>query len=40
MEELPFENLEYEMCDAMGNYAYSNQVTFDCTSGEIITTVY
>lgn len=30
----------YEMRDAMGNYAYSEQVTFDCANGEIITTVY
>lgn len=30
----------YEMRDAMDNYAYSDQVTFDCAGGEIITTVY
>ncbi len=30
----------YEMRDAMGNYAYSDGVTFDCTEGEIYTTVY
>lgn len=29
-----------EMRDAMGNYAYSNQVTFDCEGGDIYTTVY
>lgn len=30
----------YEMRDAMDNYAYSEPVTFDCTDGEIYTTVY
>ena len=30
----------FEMWDAMGNYAWSDLVTFDCASGEIITTVY
>lgn len=30
----------YEMRDAMDNYAYSDQVTFDCADGEIFTTVY
>ena len=30
----------YEMWDAMGNYAYSDTVTFDCAEGEIWTTVY
>jgi len=30
----------YEMRDAMDNYAYSDQVTFDCAKGEIITTIY
>lgn len=30
----------FEMWDAMGNYAYSDAVTFDCTDGEIMTTVY
>lgn len=30
----------YEMRDAMDHYAYSDQVTFDCTGGEIYTTVY
>lgn len=29
-----------EMWDAAGNYAYSDQVTFDCADGEILTTVY
>ena len=29
-----------EMQDAMGNYAYSDSVTFTCTEGEIYTTVY
>lgn len=29
-----------EMWDAVGNYAYSDQVTFDCADGEILTTVY
>ncbi len=30
----------FEMWDAMGNYAYSDSVSFDCTEGEIITTIY
>ena len=30
----------FEMWDAAGNYAYSDAVTFDCSGGEIITTVY
>lgn len=30
----------YEMRDAMGNYAYSDQVVFDCSGGEITTSVY
>ncbi len=30
----------YEMWDAMGNYASSDGVTFDCIDGEIWTTVY
>lgn len=30
----------FEMWDAAGNYVYSDTVTFDCTDGEIITTVY
>lgn len=30
----------FEMCDAAGNYAYSDAVTFDCMEGEIYTTVY
>lgn len=30
----------YEMRDVMDNYAYSDQVTFDCVDGEITTTVY
>lgn len=30
----------YEMRDAMDNYAYSDQVIFDCVDGEIITSVY
>ena len=29
-----------EMWDAMGNYAYSDAVTFECENGEIWTTVY
>ena len=33
-------SMVFEMWDAMGNYAYSDAVTFDCASGEIITTVY
>jgi hypothetical protein len=30
----------FEMCDAMGNYAYSDPVQFDCVDGEITTTVF
>ena len=30
----------FEMWDAAGNYAYSDAVTFDCSGGEIITTIY
>lgn len=30
----------FEMRDALGNYAYSDSVDFECTNGEIITTVY
>ncbi len=30
----------YEMRDAMGNYAYSDAVTFDCVGEDIYTTVY
>ncbi|MBP3609769.1 MAG: hypothetical protein J6J42_05470 [Lachnospiraceae bacterium] len=30
----------FEMRDAMGNYAYSDAVTFDCIDNEIYTTVY
>lgn len=30
----------FEMWDAVGNYAYSQAVTFECESGEIYTTVY
>lgn len=30
----------FEMRDAMGNYAYSDAVTFDCIGEEIYTTVY
>lgn len=30
----------FEMWDAAGNYVYSDTVTFECTDGEIITTVY
>ena len=33
-------SMVFEMWDAMGNYAYSDAVTFDCTNGEILTTVY
>ena len=33
-------SMVFEMWDAAGNYAYSDLVTFDCTDGEIITTVY
>ena len=30
----------FEMRDALGNYAYSDPVTFDCENGDIYTTVY
>lgn len=30
----------YEMSDVMGNYVYSDQVVFDCSGGEIFTSVY
>lgn len=30
----------FEMWDAMGNYAYSDPVQFDCAGGEITTTVF
>lgn len=33
-------SMVYEMRDAMGNYAYSDAVSFDCAGGEITTTVY
>ena len=33
-------SMVFEMRDAMGNYACSGLVTFDCLQGEIITTVY
>ena len=33
-------SMVFEMHDAMGNYAYSDAVTFDCEGGEIYTTVY
>ena len=33
-------SMVFEMWDAAGNYAYSDAVTFDCTNGEIWTTVY
>lgn len=33
-------SMVFEMRDAMGNYAYSDAVTFDCEGGEIYTTVY
>ncbi|MCI9143530.1 MAG: clostripain [Lachnospiraceae bacterium] len=33
-------SMVFEMWDAMGNYAYSDAVTFDCAGGEITTTVY
>ncbi|MCI2047686.1 MAG: clostripain-related cysteine peptidase [Faecalibacterium sp.] len=32
-------SMVYEMRDATGNYAYSDAVIFDCTDGEITTTV-
>lgn len=33
-------SMVYEMWDAMGNYAYSDMVTFTSANGEITTTVY
>ncbi len=33
-------SMVFEMWDAVGNYAYSDAVTFDCKDGEIYTTVY
>lgn len=33
-------SMVFEMRDAMGNYAYSDAVTFDCIDEEIYTTVY
>ena len=33
-------SMAFEMRDAMGNYAYSDAVTFDYEDGEIYTTVY
>ena len=33
-------SMVFEMRDAMGNYAYSDAVTFDCIGNEIYTTVY
>ena len=33
-------SMVFEMRDAMGNYAYSDAVTFDCIGEEIYTTVY
>ena len=33
-------SMVFEMWDAMGNYVYSDAVTFDCVGGEITTTVY
>lgn len=33
-------SMVFEMWDAAGNYAYSDAVTFDCSNGEITTTVY
>ena len=33
-------SMVFEMWDAVGNYAYSDAVTFDCIDGEIWTTVY
>lgn len=32
--------MEFEMWDAMGNYAYSDPVQFNCVDGEIMTTVF
>ncbi len=33
-------SMVFEMWDSVGNYAYSDAVTFDCANGEISTTVY
>ena len=33
-------SMVFEMWDATGNYAYSDAVTFECSGGEIVTTVY
>ena len=33
-------SMVFEMWDSVGNYAYSDPVTFDCANGEISTTVY
>ncbi len=33
-------SMVFEMWDSVGNYAYSDLVTFDCVNGEIFTTVY
>ena len=33
-------SMVFEMWDAVGNYAYSDVVSFDCVDGEIWTTVY
>lgn len=33
-------SMVFEMWDAVGNYVYSDAVTFDCAGGEITTTVY
>ena len=33
-------SMVFEMWDAAGNYAYSDAVTFECSGGEIVTTVY
>ena len=33
-------SMVFEMRDSAGNYAYSDEVTFDCSGGEITSTVY
>lgn len=33
-------SMVFEMWDSTGNYAYSDAVTFECSGGKIITTVY
>ena len=33
-------SMQFEMWDSVGNYAYSDIVTFECADGEIFTTVY